>query len=107
MEEIFFNDSKNSLRKFILDSPSSYAGAFGCSQFIPSSFQKYAVSHESKTPNLFNIYDCIYSVGNFLQKNGWNNGDLSSQSNALFEYNRIKDYGDVILKLASAAKTNI
>ena len=114
MEKIYTNKnrsdqygiSKNGNSQFIINSPSSFAGAFGCSQFIPSSYEKYAVSSSSdQNPNLFNLKDCIYSVGNFLQKSGWNQNDLKSQSNALFEYNRIRDYGDVILRLASAAKS--
>lgn len=84
---------------------SSFAGAFGCSQFIPTSYEKYAVSTSAKKlPNLFDMKDCIYSVANFLHQNGWSPQDQKSQSDALFEYNRIRDYGDVILKLSTDAR---
>ena len=92
--------------KTILNSKSSFAGAFGCSQFIPSSYEKYAVSNSRKNPNLFDLKDCILSVGNFLNKSGWDSQNPKAQSDALFEYNRIRDYGDVIQKLAlEAGKT--
>ena len=85
---------------------SSFAGAFGCSQFIPSSYIKYSVSsNESTSPNLFDLRDCILSVGNYLKMSGWNPHNPQSWSDALFEYNRVRDYGDVILKLAHAAKS--
>ena len=85
---------------------SSFAGAFGCSQFIPSSYEKYAVSASHQTPNLFDLKDCIFSVANFLNKNGWDTQNPKAQSDSLFEYNRIRDYGDVIQKLAQAAKNS-
>ncbi len=90
--------------KSILNIRSSFAGAFGCSQFIPSSYEKFAASSTHRSPNLFDIKDCIYSVGNFLNKSGWDSENPKAQSDALFEYNRIRDYGDVIQKLADAAK---
>ena len=94
---------KNNSRS-ILTIKSSFAGAFGCSQFIPSSYQKYAVSFtKGKTANLFEMKDCIMSVANFLNKSGWDSQNPKAQSDALFEYNRIHDYGDVIQKLAQAA----
>ena len=101
------NSKQNTLSKHaqsILSIRSSFAGAFGCSQFIPSSYQKYAVSASKKTPNLFELKDCIFSVANFLNKNGWDTQNQKAQSDALFEYNRIRDYGDVIQKLAKAAR---
>jgi membrane-bound lytic murein transglycosylase B len=90
----------------ILTIRSSFAGAFGCSQFIPSSYEKYAVSPHRDTPNLFDMKDCIFSVGNFLHQSGWNPLNPKAQSDALFEYNRIRDYGDVIQKLAASAKSS-
>lgn len=89
----------------LLNIRSSFAGAFGCSQFIPSSYQKFAVSASKRSPNLFDMKDCIFSVGNYLHKNGWDTQNPKSQSDALFEYNRIRDYGDVILKLAHESNT--
>ncbi|MBU6154530.1 MAG: lytic murein transglycosylase [Bdellovibrionales bacterium] len=78
----------------------SFAGAFGIPQFLPSSYEKYAVSNYRKKPNLFLISDAILSVGNFLKKNGWKSDSPDSQKNALFAYNHSKDYSVVIQQIA-------
>jgi membrane-bound lytic murein transglycosylase B len=49
--------------------------------------------------------DVIVSVANFLKSKGWVESDLKSKSDALFEYNRIRDYGDVILKITGELKS--
>jgi membrane-bound lytic murein transglycosylase B len=51
----------------------SYAGAMGASQFMPSSYRRYAVdgSNDSKR-NLFADWDdIIASVANYFKENGW------------------------------------
>jgi membrane-bound lytic murein transglycosylase B len=78
----------------------SFAGAFGIPQFLPSSYEKYAVSDYRKKPNLFLISDAILSVGSFLKRNGWKADSSDSQTQALYAYNRSKDYGTVILQIA-------
>ncbi len=78
----------------------SFAGAFGIPQFLPSSYEKYAVSDFRKKPNLFLISDAILSVGNFLKQNGWKADSGDSQSSALYAYNRSKEYGIVIRQIA-------
>lgn len=81
---------------------SSYAGAFGMAQFIPSSYLKYAVSPvKGKSPDLYHVNDVVYSVGNFLAMSGWKQDVKESHAAALYEYNRSKDYGAIILQLAS------
>ncbi len=78
----------------------SFAGAFGIPQFLPSSYAKYAISEYRKKPNLFLISDAILSVGNFLKQNGWKPDSTDSQAQALYAYNRSRDYGVVILQMA-------
>ena len=53
----------------------SWAGAFGNFQFLPSTFQRYAVDgNGDKKINLTNdVADAMYSAGNYLSKMGWNN----------------------------------
>ncbi len=54
----------------------SYAGAMGVAQFMPSSFQRYAV-HEGGTGHrdLWNDWaDIFASVANYLQEHGWADG---------------------------------
>jgi membrane-bound lytic murein transglycosylase B len=51
----------------------SYAGAFGQAQFMPSSFNKYAVDFNGdKHPDLINSHPDIFaSIANYLGKFGW------------------------------------
>ena len=53
----------------------SYAGAFGLSQFMPSSFREYAVDLDQDGHiNLFTNADAIGSVANYFRGRGkWNN----------------------------------
>jgi len=52
----------------------SYAGAFGLSQFMPSSFREYAVDLDGDGHiNLFNTADAIGSIANyFIGRGRWN-----------------------------------
>ena len=85
-----------------LKTKSSFAGAFGLGQFIPSTYLKFSESLYRKKADLFKISDAVVSVAHFLKENGWNDQDIESQTKALFAYNHSKDYGAVILKLADA-----
>lgn len=51
----------------------SYAGAFGMSQFMPSSYRAYGVdySHNHQVDLMHNKGDVIMSIANFLAKSGW------------------------------------
>lgn len=54
---------------------SSYAGALGLSQFMPSNIKRYAVDHDrSGTVNLWTPGDAIGSVANYFKKHGWRKG---------------------------------
>ena len=71
----------------------SYAGAFGFPQFLPSSYLKLAVDGNSDgTVDLFNIFDAMESVANYLSKAGWKTDDKSSQSSAILAYNHSVPY---------------
>lgn len=51
---------------------SSYAGALGIPQFMPSTYLQYAVSNSKSYPNLFsNNADAIGSIANYLDQMGW------------------------------------
>jgi membrane-bound lytic murein transglycosylase B len=54
----------------------SYAGAMGAAQFMPSSFQRYAVREgASAQRDLWNDWGDIFgSVANYLQQHGWQYG---------------------------------
>ncbi len=51
----------------------SYAGAFGQTQFIPSSFREYAVSYDGdERRDVFNsIEDILASIANYLRRYHW------------------------------------
>jgi membrane-bound lytic murein transglycosylase B len=51
---------------------SSYSGALGQPQFMPSTYLGYAVSPQGKAPNLFSkADDVIFSTAHYLAKMGW------------------------------------
>ncbi|MGV3344680.1 lytic murein transglycosylase B [Enterobacteriaceae bacterium LUAb1] len=54
----------------------SFAGAMGYAQFMPSSFQAFAVdfNHDGHT-NLWDPEDAIGSVAHYFQQHGWRKGD--------------------------------
>jgi membrane-bound lytic murein transglycosylase B len=55
----------------------SYAGAMGIPQFMPSSYQQYAVDLDGDTHRDIwnNPADAIGSVAHYLAENGWNTGE--------------------------------
>ena len=59
-----------------LSKKGSYAGAMGMGQFMPSSFQAYAVDFNGDgIKNIWdNNADAIGSVANYFKKHGWNKG---------------------------------
>lgn len=59
-----------------LDPRGSYAGAMGLGQFMPSSFQSYAVDFDGDGHRDLwrNPRDAIGSVANYFKKNGWRSG---------------------------------
>ncbi|ABG40080.1 lytic murein transglycosylase B [Paraglaciecola sp. T6c] len=56
---------------------SSYAGAMGWGQFIPSSYRHYAVDFDNDGVRdlLNNPVDAIGSIANYFKRNGWQRGD--------------------------------
>lgn len=84
----------------VLDIKGSFAGAFGLSQFLPSSYRSWAVDGDGDGKiNLFDEQDAIFSVANYLSVNGWRN-DTDSREKAVFHYNNSKDYVRAVLTLA-------
>lgn len=80
----------------------SFAGAFGIPQFIPSSYLTHAISKYRRRADLHLHSDAILSVGHFLKNSGWTNQSETAQLQALYAYNRSKDYGLVISRIANA-----
>ena len=80
----------------------SWAGAFGIAQFLPSSYLRYALDgNNDQKVRLFNRYDSMVSVANYLKKNGWESG-LSNKRKRLIirRYNNSTPYIDTVIKLS-------
>lgn len=60
---------------------SSWAGAFGYPQFLPSSIRSYAVDfdNDGKIDLINSIDDSIGSIANYLSKNGWIKNDYIAE----------------------------
>ncbi len=82
----------------------STAGAFGLSQFLPSSYIRWAKDGNGDgIINLFEKTDAIFSIGNYLKINGWGSS-RKEQENAVFHYNNSKDYVAAVLTLTDKLK---
>lgn len=85
----------------------STAGAFGIPQFIPSSFQTFAVDgNGDKRIDLFNNADAIMSVGNYLKKNGWG-ATLEERRAAIYSYNHDEGYVNAVMAYGDAIKEEV
>ena len=80
----------------VLSMKSSYAGAIGYGQFIPSSLNKWFIGNE-----IYNMKSNIMSVSNYLS-------DIMKEKNeirlAIFAYNQNQLYVQAIIDLAKEAK---
>lgn len=86
----------------------SYAGAFGYGQFIPSSFNHYAVDFNGDGKRQpYEWTDVVGSVANYLAKNGYpvNKSSLSREDfekkiyKSVYSYNHSDNYVKAVLKL--------
>ncbi len=90
----------------IMELEGSWAGAFGWSQFLPSSYMSWAVDgNRDNTTDLFNVHDAACSIANYLSENGWGKTRKSRRS-AVFHYNNSSDYVDAVLTLAARLQDN-
>lgn len=83
---------------------SSYAGAIGWGQFIPSSLLSFFVDSNGVNDDIdpFDIEDTIFSVENYLHKNrlsGENIDDYYSKYRAVFAYNHSDVYVRAVLHI--------
>jgi membrane-bound lytic murein transglycosylase B len=93
------------LKRPVLSIKGSFAGAMGYPQFIPSSYMNYAVDgNGDKFIDLFNIYDAIESVANYLRSVGYKSKNLKSKKTALYHYNHNIDYVNFVLEYAKRIK---
>lgn len=70
----------------------STMGAFGFSQFLPSSYLRYAVDgNQDGKVDLFDSADAIYSIASYLHQSGWGTS-RKSQRQAVYAYNHDTEY---------------
>ena len=91
----------------------SYAGAFGFGQFIPSSFNHYAIDFDGDSKRDHDKWpDVLGSIANYLLKNGYkpNSNNYSKGSStwkSVFAYNRSNNYVGVIMELRNEIKNGV
>jgi membrane-bound lytic murein transglycosylase B len=85
---------------------SSYAGAVGYAQFMPTNILAYAQDgdHDGRV-NLLVHADAVASIANYLKRHGWQPGiSREKQEKAIHAYNPSSYYVNAILKVADLLK---
>jgi len=90
----------------------SYAGAFGYYQFMPSSYNAYAVDFDGDGQKSWDQWpDVLASVANYLTAHGYKPGPDESHGspvwNALYAYNHSDNYVRVILEMRQDIRTQL
>jgi membrane-bound lytic murein transglycosylase B len=81
----------------------SWAGAFGISQFIPSSYVKFAVDGNGDGRiDLLTMGDAVASVANYLKSHGWEKDDQRLKWQAVYAYNHCDSYVKAVFAYAKA-----
>jgi membrane-bound lytic murein transglycosylase B len=82
----------------------SWAGAFGFPQFLPSSYNSWAVDGDGDgTIDLYNLVDAANSIGNYLKSNGWSSFK-KNQRKAVHHYNNSDAYVNAVFTLAKKVR---
>jgi membrane-bound lytic murein transglycosylase B len=82
----------------------SSAGAYGLSQFIPTSVSNFGVDGNGDGKvNLFHDADAIMSIANYLRQNGWG-ANLSAKQKSVYSYNHDMGYVNAVLAYGDALK---
>lgn len=81
----------------------SWAGAFGLTQFLPSSYVSSAADGNGDgLIDLYQLDDAVFSVANYLDRAGWGKSP-EQQRKAIHHYNNSDDYVNAVMKLAGLA----
>ena len=85
----------------------SWAGAFGIAQFLPSSYIRYGLDgNNDKKVRLFNRYDSMVSVANYLKENGWKSDSSERKKRSVIRrYNNSTPYVNTVLKLSKKIRS--
>ena len=88
-----------------LEVRSSYAGALGMAQFMPSSFLAYGLSKKGFEKWLLDKEEAIFSIGNYLKCHGWKkNLPIAKKRQILWCYNHSDPYIETIVRVAQKTK---
>ncbi len=88
----------------------SYAGAFSYGQFIPSSFNAYAIDFDGDgTRDPYEWPDVLASISNYLVRNGYQPGETDYSPSGsiwrgIYAYNHSDNYVKVVLELRAEVK---
>ncbi len=91
----------------------SYAGAFGYGQFLPSTFNHYAVDFDGDGRKSWDAWpDSLATTANYLAASGYEPGtaDFSLHSRdwwAIYAYNHSDDYVHALIDLRAAIKAEL
>lgn len=111
LKELVIFSSRTGIPIFSFNS--SYAGAIGCAQFIPSSLNRLFIGKYGKVEksNPTNMTDCIHSVAYYLKSAGWKNsenGKIHEKSSrnwkAIYSYNKSEPYVKAVIEIATSLK---
>jgi membrane-bound lytic murein transglycosylase B len=86
----------------------SWAGAFGMSQFLPSSYAQFARDgNDDGIISLHDRYDAMTSVAAYLKSHGWALDATEARQKAVIRtYNNSGAYAEAVLQLARLMKEN-
>ncbi len=98
--EMYINQNYN-----VMELRGSFAGAFGYCQFMPSSFNNYAIDGDGDNRiDLFNYHDAIFSIANYLNEKGWSNSYYAKRR-ALLRYNYSRKYVADVFSFSSKIRS--
>ena len=89
----------------------SYAGPFGYGQFIPSSYNAYAIDgNDDGVRKPYDWADVFASIGNYLIKNGYPATDPTNQEKiykSVYAYNHADNYVKAVIELRNELEKSI
>jgi len=91
-----------------LEAKGSWAGAYGMSQFIPTSAEAYARDGNGDGKiNLDSLKDAAASVANYLKIHRYRHDNPAKRRKAVWHYNHSDEYVDCILTLADRIEAKL
>lgn len=85
-------------KSHVFDYWSSYAGAIGYAQFIPSSLNRLFSGKNGNGGNPMDMADCIHSIANYLSKAGWQQGSDCEKGSGNWKAVRAYNHSDIYVQ---------